>query len=151
METRWHGEAPELFASSQETRVGFCQLCVAAKQSLNVSKGSVKTSPKAKDWVTTKGHRSAEVRLLKQGWSPEVKAGLQDGIEGRQSIFLETVRELCPKPGVRIVRLSRHCSHLLSVHNCPTGRQGHPWTGARPSYSLPRIPSISNMHHPSKD
>ena len=74
MGTRWHREAPELFASSQETRVGFCQLCVAAKQSLNVSKGSVKASPKAKGWVTTKGHRSAEVRLLKQGWSPEVKA-----------------------------------------------------------------------------
>ena len=74
MGSRWHGEAPELFASSQETRVGFCQLCVAAKQSLNVSKRSVKASPKAKDWVTTKGHRSAEVRLLKQSWSPEVKA-----------------------------------------------------------------------------
>ena len=95
MGSRWHGEAPELFASSQETRVGFCQLCVAAKQSLNVSKGECKSEPESKGLNYNQGSQerrdySNKVGVLKS----KHEASLQDGIEGRQHISRDCTRAL---------------------------------------------------------
>ena len=64
---------------------------------------------------------------------------LHDGMAAKRvGVFLETVCELCVHCAV-----VRQYSHLFSVHNCPSLRQGHPWTGG-PSYSAPTISSISN-------
>ena len=63
-----------------------------------------------------------------------------EGQKGRR-ISRDSVRALF-EPSVHCA-VVRQCSHLFSVHNCPSLRQGHPWTGG-PSYSLPTISSISN-------
>ena len=63
-----------------------------------------------------------------------------EGQKGRR-ISRDSVRALF-EPSVHCA-VVRQCSHLFSVHNCPSLRQGHPWTGG-PSYSLLTISSISN-------